>query len=1042
MNPMDAAEMTNYRRAILAGLSSPNAIDFPTPVVSSPYPNELGITYPCIGATEDGVAADGSADPSTMTPNIAKPSFLSWELDEPDDNPMEPVVIMGGGGGRSEMFHQTNMMMDTMQESNRQQQQRTKRIGGRSASTVNTSTSTRSTAISVFSRHPWTLRFNDHVVEEEFLVFHHSNRILPIANTFGLCGICVIGVALYSGLSNMTIGLYMAVAALWIACTISIIVLRSRMNRYEAEQTAERILLRTDEKVEASSSVLNPLGVVPAGGKSTLDMSTASLRSSLRNRSSQRSGDITAATHSLLIAKDPTRVRMRRNAQIHEYINVVVLVVNFLFAIANFAGKGTCYNARWDYEMELRGCRRAIQMDSVPLLLFITSTLMNPIRFPAFAAIYIICSIVNFASRTAPPMIALIPAYFWASVTVFGIEVLVCIIALYLWETSSRAAFEVHVQLHQRASEAARIRRHTERMVAAQIPLAAARCVTAKTPSGSSLETREAALFCWSPSSFLCAITVHNFGAWSARRGSSEIVECLRRLTNVFDGLEHVFAASSGDGTAPDAAAAPSKYPCIGDTYLLMYTPTLPDRVSRQQQQKSLEHSVGLKRSTRRTSNATIATSASGLDAPHNPNRVSAAPIPPPIDASFNNENLSISSRAYGAPTDPQQQRVLADMVLFALASLVRGTSTLKQFTQSQAAPSEDRGVPPMQLRAAIAVGFGGGVINRMTKNHLATGPVVADAMKLLACQTSTAPQTTKQRATAAGAAVQQGSLRMSAHLTSSLGIRVSGTTHNNTGLVPTNTRTVGYDTLQTMLSTHSLDKLSTSPDSHPLDPLPARRESIECAASQTLVSLVGVGSNSGSAVVARNYAGGFSNQLREHTTSVLIEAITQGHDAPNSHASSIAIVADTPNSQAGGSLLRFVREAIAEQQYQHTSIPTETDVANDQLQPTVSSEWRELDSHVINSKFVMTIATDDGPLEPFEPLTAVAESQSSGTLGNASRRPSQTPSSQPTDATQCIQTTKTTARNPLVVRIDEEDSALSRQPLTVVLDSNSSESL
>ncbi|CUG90709.1 transmembrane protein, putative, partial [Bodo saltans] len=369
-------------------------------------------------------------------------AFSPWALDviEEEDFQFEPLLV---GGGRSEMFQHTNMMMNTLQESHLRMKECSATTAGGNRSTGSAASSTHGFG-GVFSRNRWTLHFMDPVVEQEFIVFYYSSRTLSIANLSGQCLVCATSVALYSGLSLLTELLYALVCVSWVGCGIAIVVLRRTMQRYESE-AARRILTDHNLQVLLPPQQRNaqfdywPHTAGGQGGKlaaPTFEGSTASsTRSSVRMKGSKNGvGDSTTSTtapqtraavaHSLLIPSDPHRIPMRRNAQIHELINCGVLVVNFLFAIANFAGKGTCYNARWDYEMELRGCRRAIQMDSVPLMMLITSTFMNHIRIPAFAAIYIICSIVNFASRTAPPMIALIPAYFWASVTVFGIEAL------------------------------------------------------------------------------------------------------------------------------------------------------------------------------------------------------------------------------------------------------------------------------------------------------------------------------------------------------------------------------------------------------------------------------------------------------------------------------------------------------------------------------------------------------------------------------------------------------------------------------------------
>ncbi|CUG90708.1 transmembrane protein, putative, partial [Bodo saltans] len=413
---MDSSAQTTIclqRDVFPVGLASPNAIDFPALVAGTPYPAE-GLAPV---SSNEMATAPRVANPNNDEDVNPRPVFLSWELDEPDDSPMEPVVIVGGGGGRSEMFHQTNMMMDTMQESNRKRNRKC----GRSASTV--SSHGASGGPNVFARHRWSLRYRNPVVEHEFLVYHYSTRSMAIVNIAGQVVVCVVGVALYSGLSRMTIALYMCVCVLWISCGIGTIILRHVMQRFTAE-SADRIVARTghidDDVTDA------PVKDTPLPSKAfELSIASNSTPGSVRGRAAKAGTDV---THSLLVAYDPARIPMRRNAQLQEYVFMVVLVANFLFAVANFSGKGTCFNSKWDYAMELRGCRRAIQMDSVPLLLFITSTFANPTRWISFTAIYIICTIANLASRTAPPMIALIPAYFWASVTVFGIEALACII--------------------------------------------------------------------------------------------------------------------------------------------------------------------------------------------------------------------------------------------------------------------------------------------------------------------------------------------------------------------------------------------------------------------------------------------------------------------------------------------------------------------------------------------------------------------------------------------------------------------------------------
>ncbi|CUG90706.1 Hypothetical protein, putative [Bodo saltans] len=258
----------------------------------------------------------------------------------------------------------------------------------------------------------------------------------------------------------------------------------------------------------------------------------------------------------------------------------------------------------------------------------------------------------------------------------------------------------------------------------------------------------------------------------------------------------------------------------------------------------------------------------------------------------------------------------------------------------------------------------------------------------------------------------------MSVPLTSSLGIRVSKPRNSCASLI-TGVRTVGYDGLQEMLQAHSLSRLRTSPDEARSmlstggqfnELIGNSHSNSNNVAGGDISQYFSQANASGSVLTSKTAAfamgyttGGVFGQFREMaggSAHVLIETV----DArPASF-----IIADTPKSQAA-SLLRLTQarlvtsaetitssaeveppgpQQVSPQHPLEGGVPETFLFAGERLtnadaphaaQPS-GLDWRELDDDVIQSKFIMTIATagDTGAAEAVEPPMASSHSYTS----------------------------------------------------------------
>lgn len=436
-------------------------------------------------------------------------------------------------------------------------------------SVANQSAGTRNSGPSMYDTCMRGLRFADEVVEAEFLVYYMGNG----RRTVGYCVLavitCVVGCAMYKGLSVATNVVYALIALVWALCGAASWAIGRKQDqlRTDAELKEQRLVEDVGEASEydgrkptggdeeeqngASGSIPPHL---TTGGISAWFQARFGGESSITKLLTGHDSTSTRAGRkcSLLSLSDTGRARMRRNAMWQERINYATLIANFLFGMVNFAGKGTCYNPVWTYDDELKGCRRAIQTDATVFAMLILAPLATPTRVVGFAITYFVLTVAMLATRFLPMMIDVIYAYWGASAVVLGTEMLVCCVTLGLCERFSRKQFQLYVKCQQKLMEVNHVRRRATKLAAVQIPLTALR----------QLERGVASMapFSWSPKAVCAVFGIRHFSRWAALRGPGDTIELLCRLVAAFDALR----------SRCDEKLLPAKFHGFGDHYVLM----------------------------------------------------------------------------------------------------------------------------------------------------------------------------------------------------------------------------------------------------------------------------------------------------------------------------------------------------------------------------------------------------------------------------------------------------------------------------------------
>lgn len=246
------------------------------------------------------------------------------------------------------------------------------------------------------------------------------------------------------------------------------------------------------------------------------------------------------------------------NALLHEGCATAILIADLVLATSYLLGKGDC-----SYVPEARrniDCVTSIFVEGCFAYVMMVHTFFTPIRFPRLiswtlplSTLYFVAPLFDgtLAIRNREPLVTL-------HIT-SGAALVIGIVSVWLKERKSRLEFQYYLERHLKSEELIALRQQRERMVSAELPLAAVRAgVMDAAGVGSSWLIGNRAV--------VCAVCLDGFASWSFKRGAVDTMELLQRTVAVFDGVRDTHGTNT---TSVDKCVPLTKYHALGDHYIV-----------------------------------------------------------------------------------------------------------------------------------------------------------------------------------------------------------------------------------------------------------------------------------------------------------------------------------------------------------------------------------------------------------------------------------------------------------------------------------------
>jgi hypothetical protein len=489
-------------------------------------------------------------------------------------------------------------------------------------------------------RSRWILCYAHATIEDEFYVFAQSHRGGAIVSCFVAAALILLGNAVYAAsteLTSLAFGLYAT-------SIVGFLVAAFGMRWLEVELKALRVEYGLGDPLDGNSSSQSCIGRgnsgeglrdssspqpmsqatgqihppeasdlgnrvgsglrgfqnflpllvrdnVPRGGAKT----TAAATQPQTSAAGAHQMPLSSAQPVVAVANEQQkycwRHAFRRNAAVHEIFALIGVISCFVYSIGNISGR-VCDEKHYGLENTLRVCNGVTQSDASYLFAMVAASFLMPVRFFIFVPLYVILSISYFGFKKATFIVPITDTAFWTSVLIMGTELVVCVIVRYLKEVSQRDEYEIYLELHLQMLEAGHIRRLTEAMVSAHMPLKAARTMLQQLQSPSTTpgiggSSSAGGLFSWnSKRAVICTLSIGGFAQWVSVRSSLDAVELLQGLFQRFDqlreqapplskplhtGEQHNGSRLGAQSSEPPAISPPAKYHSFGDTFTAMY---------------------------------------------------------------------------------------------------------------------------------------------------------------------------------------------------------------------------------------------------------------------------------------------------------------------------------------------------------------------------------------------------------------------------------------------------------------------------------------
>lgn len=417
----------------------------------------------------------------------------------------------------------------------------------------------------MFTRNPWTLTYEDSILESEFLVYVSRNRShVMVFNILGFC-ITFVGVLMYvnkvPAFTNVMYALTLVSFIIGLAAVLRLNVLEFGtllVHDSEVESASSSTAAHTKRASSEPPSAADSTSLTTSLPCDRIAMTTSAPETSKREETPQKAQIALQDSSVLLLDTAPNGPRSvhRRCAGYLERVHAISFVALLLYAVGNFAGKAVCGSQNFVYEELVRSCLGTIQSDATFLLAVVVSVVFLPSRIVSFTVCIVALNVLYHASKLLPMMIVVIPYYFWTSVVVFSLESLSAIALRRALERHRRDQFELYIQHHLRSIEITAVRKKTEQMVAAEIPLRAARHASLHQDGvghGSA-----SSLFAWSSSATSCMLYLEGFSRWEYLRSPCDTSLLLQRVFMLWDCVRDTFHQP------------PPKYHSLGDAYFVM----------------------------------------------------------------------------------------------------------------------------------------------------------------------------------------------------------------------------------------------------------------------------------------------------------------------------------------------------------------------------------------------------------------------------------------------------------------------------------------
>lgn len=410
-----------------------------------------------------------------------------------------------------------------------------------------------STRASRFTRHPWLQYYSDKVVEREFAVYvYRPHRNVPTGYCVLACLISAVGAASWIGVISSTfILLIYSADALWIITAVVVQVVKGQL-----QSIAENRDKNTDggndsnehqQRGAAYEERLEPLFVqdlVEAEAVYRFEELNAS-----RSRPQNRNSDADADSPERRLEMAQYRHSLRSNAATHEFLIVLVMIANIVMSIGVNGGQGGCTYV--PIERRVLDCLEAINTEGGYFVMLGASVFLTPTRITRHFLLYLVWATSYMLVLFVAVGDLLVMRYFYSLLSIVVSETTAAMISLYLREKKARDNFEVYCDRHHRAIEVAHVRRQTEKMVAAQIPVQAI--------LGTQVHQSETgSLLGWNGNTVVCVFAVDGFVSWSSKRGPIDAVSLIKRVTDTFDAQRRL------------CQRPPAKYHSHGDLYFVI----------------------------------------------------------------------------------------------------------------------------------------------------------------------------------------------------------------------------------------------------------------------------------------------------------------------------------------------------------------------------------------------------------------------------------------------------------------------------------------